>query len=150
MEDWIPYAILFLAGGVAGVLNVVAAGGSFLTLPLLIFLGLPASVANGTNRVAILLQNIGAVWGFHRYGVLDWRAILWAAIPATCGSVFGTWAALVISEEAFKNVLAGLMIGVTLWTLWNPLGARGPAPSNRLTSERRPGSEFLALALGFY
>jgi len=83
MEDWIPYAILFLAGGVAGVLNVVAAGGSFLTLPLLIFLGLPASVANGTNRVAILLQNIGAVWGFHRYGVLDWRAILWAAIPPT-------------------------------------------------------------------
>ena len=66
MEDWIPYAILFLAGGVAGVLNVVAAGGSFLTLPLLIFLGLPASVANGTNRVTILLQNIGAVWGFHR------------------------------------------------------------------------------------
>jgi len=44
----------------------------------------------------------------------------------------------VISEEAFKNVLAGLMIGVTLWTLWNPLGARGAAPSNRFTSERRP------------
>ncbi len=150
MEDWLPYAILFLAGGVAGVLNVIAAGGSFLTLPLLIFMGLPASVANGTNRVAILLQNIGAVWGFHRYGVLDRRAILWAAIPATFGSIFGTWTALVISDEAFKKVLAGVMVVVTLWALWNPLEARGAEPSRQLMPQSRSRSEFLALAFGFF
>ena len=60
-------------GFIAGVINAFAAGGSFLTLPLLLFLGLPAAIANGTNRVGVLSQNIGAVWGFHRHEVLDWK-----------------------------------------------------------------------------
>ena len=92
------YPALALAGCVAGALNVVAGGGSFLTLPILIFFGLPPGVANGTNRVAILLQNVVASWGFHRHGVLDTRAILWAALPATAGAGLGAWAALVISD----------------------------------------------------
>ncbi len=100
-----------------GPLNVVAGGGSFLTLPILIFFGLPPGVANGTNRVAILLQNLVASWGFHRHGVLDPRAVVWAALPATAGAGLGAWAALSISDDAFRHVLAALMVVVTLWTL---------------------------------
>lgn len=150
MTEWVGYAGLFAVGSVAGVINVIAGGGSFLTLPVLIFMGLPAVVANGTNRVAILLQNVGAVWGFHRHGVVDWRAILWAAVPATGGSMLGTWAALVISEETFKRVLAGLMIAVTLWTLWNPVerrqSARRRAP--RVSTDSWIG--LLPLGAGFF
>lgn len=142
MDDWVIYSLLFVTGGLAGILNVIAGGGSFLTLPLLIFLGLPASVANGTNRLAILLQNIGAVWGFHRYGVVDWRSLLWAGIPATVGSLFGTWAALVISDEVFTQVLAILMIVVTLWTLWNPQQALPPSDPLQV-------NEYI-LGLGFF
>ena len=90
--------LLFGAGCVAGTLNVLAGGGSFLTLPILIFLGLPATVANGTNRVGILVQNVGAVWGFHRKRVLDWRWGLCAAVPAAAGAVLGTWLALRIGD----------------------------------------------------
>ncbi|MDT8288000.1 MAG: hypothetical protein RQ748_12895, partial [Elusimicrobiales bacterium] len=61
MTDVWAYLLLFVAGLVAGTLNVIAGGGSFLTLPLLIFLGLPPTVANGTNRVGIFLQNAAAV-----------------------------------------------------------------------------------------
>ena len=150
MGDWTSYLLLFVAGGVAGVINVIAGGGSFLTLPLLIFMGLPATVANGTNRIAILLQNVGAVWGFHRYGVVDWRAILWAAIPATVGSVFGTWAALVISDEAFTKVLAVLMVGVTLLTLWNPFGNEEAPHSSHPRRLMSTPTEFLLLGLGFF
>jgi hypothetical protein len=134
MEGWAAYAILFGSGCVAGVLNVVAGGGSFLTLPILIFLGLPAVVANGTNRLGIVVQSIGAVWGFRQYGLFDWRSWLWASVPAAVGSVAGTWGALVISDEAFKKVLAILMVIVTLWTLWNPLAHRpsGSAPARSL------------------
>ncbi|MGH9338874.1 MAG: sulfite exporter TauE/SafE family protein [Acidobacteriota bacterium] len=121
MSDWGAYLVLFAVGCIAGLLNVIAGGGSFLTLPVLIFLGLPATLANGTNRIAIFLQNVGAVWGFHRYKVLEWSSALWAAVPATLGAVLGTWAALVISDEAFQKILAFLMIAVTLWTLWDPL-----------------------------
>ena len=73
------YLLLFVVGSIAGTLNVLAGGGSFLTLPVLLFLGLPAPLANGTNRVAILAQNIGAVWSFRRQGFFDARSLLWAA-----------------------------------------------------------------------
>ena len=120
MDQWISFLMLFGTGCLAGILNVVAGGGSFLTLPLLIFLGLPPRLANGTNRVAVLAQNIGAVWGFHRHGVMEWKSALWGALPAAGGAAFGALIALWISDQIFKNVLALLMISITLWTLWNP------------------------------
>jgi hypothetical protein len=144
MTEWVSGAVLFGAGCVAGALNVVAGGGSFLTLPILIFLGLPATVANGTNRVAILLQNVGAVWGFHAHGVLDWRSMLWAALPCTVGGVIGTWVALVVSDATFQRTLAVLMVGATLWTLWDPLTSHASGPVWGL----RPREA--ALAAGFF
>ena len=61
--------IIIVAGIAAGFLNVVAGGGSLITLPLLIFMGLPSAVANATNRIAIVGQNIFAVAGFKSKGV---------------------------------------------------------------------------------
>ena len=124
MADWTRYLLLFGFGCVAGTVNVIAGGGSFLTLPLLIFLGLPPTVANATNRVGIVLQNVGAVWAFRRHGLVEAQYLLWGALPAIGGAVGGTWLALRVEENAFKEILAFLMIVVTLWTLWNPLKSR--------------------------
>ncbi len=121
MDHWSSYLLLFGVGSVAGVLNVVAGGGSFLTLPVLIFLGLPPTVANGTNRVGVVLQNAGAVWSFRRHGMIDWSYLLWAALPAMVGAVLGSWVALRVGDELFQNILVFLMVAVTLWTLWDPL-----------------------------
>lgn len=143
-----PWAALFAAGLVAGAINVVAGGGSFLTLPVLIFLGLPATTANATNRVAILLQNVAAVPGFHRHRVLPWRWALAVSVPAVVGAVAGTWAALEIGDEAFERVLALLMVAISLWTLLAP-GGRDPAavpPRSPWT----PGLVAAFLVIGFY
>ena len=79
-------------GFIAGVINVIAAGGSFLTLPLLLFLGLPATAANGTNRVGVLFQNTSALWGFHRGDVLELVDGACApAVPACAGAAIGVW-----------------------------------------------------------
>jgi len=121
MDHWSSYLLLFGVGSVAGVLNVVAGGGSFLTLPVLIFLGLPPTLANGTNRVGVVLQNVGAVWSFRRHGMIDWSYLLWAALPAMVGAVLGSWVALRVGDELFQNILVFLMVAVTLWTLWDPL-----------------------------
>ena len=83
--DLWPLAALFTVGLVSGVLNVVAGGGSFLTLPVLIFLGLPAGEANGTNRVGVLAQNLAGVWGFHRSRVMRWRWGLAVSVLAMIG-----------------------------------------------------------------
>jgi hypothetical protein len=96
---------------------VVAGGGSFLTLPLLIFLGYPPGVANGTNRVGILAQNVAAVLGFHRHGVLDTRLGLLAAAPATLGALVGSSAAVAVGDDAFRRILAVLMLAAAFAAL---------------------------------
>ncbi|MFQ5747344.1 MAG: sulfite exporter TauE/SafE family protein [Gemmatimonadota bacterium] len=144
---WQTYSLLFAAGGVAGTLNVIAGGGSFLTIPLLIFLGLPATVANGTNRVGILLQNVGAVWGFHRHGLVRRRWIAGAALPATAGAVVGTLLAIRIGDRPFERILAILMVLAAAWTLWDPLGRRAPHPSG---AEAGPGWPGWLPAAGFF
>lgn len=136
MWTWDSYLVLSATGLVAGILNVIAGGGSFLTLPVLIFLGLPAGVANGTNRVGILMQNMGAVWGFHRYRIMDWSSLLWAAVPATLGSLAGSAAALRIHDSLFQKILAFLMVGITVLTLWNPVKKGGADHHSRSRKER--------------
>lgn len=116
--------LLIIVGLVAGILNVLAGGGSFLTLPMLIFLGLPPSLANGTNRVGILLQNVGAVWSFRRQGVATHGLAPWVAVPATLGAILGATLALWLSDRAFQQILAFLMVVVTLGSLlWTSRGA---------------------------
>ena len=117
VADWLAYPVLVAAGVVAGTINVLAGGGSFLTLPLLIFLGLPATVANGTNRIGVVMQNVSGVWAFHRHGVLDWRWALVVGIPGGVGAIVGAYAALSISDEAFRRILATVMVLISLWTL---------------------------------
>ncbi len=133
---------LFAIGCVAGVLNVVAGGGSFLTLPVLLFLGLPAAVANGTNRVGILVQNLGAVWSFRRDGVLEPRALVWAALPATAGAALGAWLALDVGELAFRRLLAVVMVLLSVASLWRPRPAAGSRPGI--------GSALAFLLVGLY
>ena len=151
---WIEALALLAVGAVSGALNVLAGGGSFLSLPLLIFLGLPPGVANGTNRVAILVQNMGAVWRFRTHGLFDPAWIPLAAGPAIAGAVLGTWAAIEIGDEAFRRVLAGLMVVATLWILWDPLsrrrGPRNAAPEGVPQGGRRTAFAAAFFAVGLY
>jgi hypothetical protein len=152
--SWIEALALVAVGAVSGALNVLAGGGSFLTLPLLIFLGLPPGVANGTNRVAILVQNVGAVWRFRSHGLFDPAWIPLAAGPAVVGAILGTWAAIEIGDEAVRRVLAGLMVVATLWILWDPLsrrrGSQSAPPSGVPHGSRRAAFAAAFFAVGLY
>lgn len=111
METW-QLILLAAIGVIAGILNVVAGGGSLLTLPAMILMGLPASVANGTNRVAILAQNITAVSAFRSRGFSDFRLSLTLGLASVPGAVAGAWMGTVVRGEVFNRILAGVMIGV--------------------------------------
>ena len=140
-----PVAFLACAviGFVAGVINVLAAGGSFLTLPLLLFLGLPASVANGTNRVGVMTQNVTAAFSFHRYRVLNWRWALVVSTPALIGTAIGVWAALRVPDIAFRRILSLVMLATALWTL-----LRRSVTSTTNAAPRSPWH--WTMALGFF
>ncbi|MDH3267612.1 MAG: sulfite exporter TauE/SafE family protein [Ignavibacteria bacterium] len=106
--------ILFFVGIIAGFLNVTAGGGSTLTLPTLIFLGLESSVANGTNRVAILVQNISAVYSFKKEKYQDLKASFILSLFTLPGAIAGALLAVKLDDEFFQKILGIIMIGVIL------------------------------------
>ena len=113
MEIW-HYAILFLIGIMVGFVNVMAGGGSLLTLPVMLFLGVPAPVANGTNRIAILAQMATAVVAFFRKGYSDFKLSLTLALAAVPGAVAGALVAVRLEGVLFNRILAVIMLVVML------------------------------------
>ena len=101
-------------GIIAGFLNVTAGGGSTLTLPTLIFLGLESSVANGTNRIAILVQNISAVYSFKREKYQDLKASFILSLFTLPGTIAGALLAVKLDDEIFQKILGIIMIGIIL------------------------------------
>ena len=115
-QDLLTIVLLVLAGFTAGIINAIAGGGSLITLPLLIFIGLPATVANATNRIGVLLGGVGATLSFHRKGLIPREWIVLGTPPALVGVVFGTWGAMQIGDIAFQRVLAGVLVATAGWS----------------------------------
>ncbi|HOJ89305.1 MAG TPA: sulfite exporter TauE/SafE family protein [Pseudothermotoga sp.] len=114
------YLLIFFSGIASGFLNVVAGGGSLLTLPLLTLLGMGIDVANGTNRIAILLQNIVAVRNFNKGKMLPVKLSLLCGIPAAIGSVLGTMIAVDLDQNILKKVVGVLLLIMGLFFFIKP------------------------------
>ena len=114
MNEYATIALLFGVGSIAGFLNVNAGGGSTLTLPALIFLGLDSALANGTNRVAILLQNVFAVTSFRQQKVHHFKESLIFSLFTLPGAVIGALLATKITDAWFQRILALVMIGIVV------------------------------------
>lgn len=118
--EWYIILALIGTGLAAGFINTTAGGGSMLTLPLLMFLGLPTNVANGTNRIAILLQNVIGVSTFRQKNALDFTTDYKLAIPAVLGSIIGAFFAVEVDEALLKKIISGLMVGMFLIVVLKP------------------------------
>ena len=117
---FVDLIIILITGIAAGFINVNAGGGSFITLPILIFTGLPVAVANGTNRVALATANIIAVFNFKKSGYFDWKLALMLAVPATIGAVAGSFISINLPDELYNTMLAIVIIVVILFIIINP------------------------------
>jgi uncharacterized membrane protein YfcA len=118
--DWYLYPLVMVAGCVAGFINTLAGSGSLITLPVLIFIGLPANVANGTNRIGVLLQSIVGVGGFHHEGVLNIRGTLALLIASTLGSIIGAQIAIGLDEQMMRRVIGVVMVIMLATILLRP------------------------------
>ncbi|HRX31439.1 MAG: sulfite exporter TauE/SafE family protein [Bacteroidales bacterium] len=119
MEWWI-YVLVVLAGVIAGFINTLAGSGSLLTLPILIFAGLPANIANGTNRIGILLQSIVAVGGYKQKKAFEWRDGIWLTIPAAIGAFVGAFVAVDVDEQILNKIIGGLLVFMFFLLILNP------------------------------
>ena len=138
--------LLVVGGAAAGFINTLAGGGSFLTVPLLTLVGLPATVANGTNRLAVLTQNVAAVAGFRSEGISGVETAL-RLLPVTLiGAWLGAYAASEVSDLVFARGFGILMLVALPVVLWKPLPTEGAAP----WVLPRPAQLALYFALGLY
>ncbi|MFP3854611.1 MAG: sulfite exporter TauE/SafE family protein [Anaerolineales bacterium] len=118
--SWYLIPAVIAAGFAAGFINTLAGSGSLVTLPLLIFLGLPANVANGTNRVAIVLQNLVGVSSFHRQDRLDLRGSVILGLPAVAGAILGAQIAVNLDEATLEKTIGLLMVFMLIVILVQP------------------------------
>lgn len=148
MELW-QLGLLCAIGIVAGFLNVMAGGGSLLTVPVMVFMGVPGPVANGTNRIAILAQNVTAVATFLRRGFSDFRLSLSLAACALPGAVAGALVGTRLEGVWFNRVLAVIMIGVML-VMW--LGGHRKNGTGQTEPSRRQllWGHLCMVGVGFY
>lgn len=104
---------MLLGGGLAaGVFNTLAGGGSLLSVPLLVLVGLPGNLANGTNRVGIFAQSVAAAWQFRAAGVSGLRQGARLMIPIALGSAVGAYVISRLTDAAFEWLFGVVMIGL--------------------------------------
>tara|TARA_S200000501_G_scaffold246569_1_gene230910 strand:+ start:136 stop:891 length:756 start_codon:yes stop_codon:yes gene_type:complete len=118
MNELWEILLLFSVGFIAGIINTLAGGGSLLTLPILIFLGLPPHVANGTNRIVILFQSITGTLGFKSKKVSSTPLDFYLGLTATLGSLLGAQIAIEMKGALFNKILAIFMFFVGLLILF--------------------------------
>ncbi len=120
LNEPIDFLILVFVGLMAGAINTLGGGGSLLTLPALIFLGLPPSIANASNRIGILFSSISATTGYASKGVMNFPFNIYLGFSALFGSLLGAKIAIEIDGQLFNKILSILMIIVLLLIVFKP------------------------------
>jgi len=141
--------VIIVAGVFVGFINTLSGGGSVISLTLLILLGLPANIANGTNRISIFFQTLSSVGSFTRQKMFNsWRPV-WIGIPATVGSVIGAYVAVDVHEKVIEIAMAVAMVIMVFFLFFKP--DKWMKENKDLLSKPLKWWQFLIFfAVGFY
>lgn len=118
--EWYMYLAVIAAGLFAGFVNTLAGSGSLITLPLLMFLGLPANIANGTNRIGVFVQGVVSSISFRRQKLYTVRESLWLTLPSVGGALLGALVAVRINERLMELLIGGLLVFMFFVILYKP------------------------------
>ena len=144
------YLLLAALGVAAGVINMMAGGGSNLILPVLMMFGVPADIANGSNRVGVLLQSVSGLQGFRHAGKLptqDLPAILW---PTLIGGLFGALVASFAPVAVLKPMLLITMLSVAAFAFFKRSALVHPSGTLPITVAENPKSRIGLWLVGVY
>lgn len=147
---WWNIPILVLAGLLGGLINTLAGGGSMLTVPALMLLGMPADHANGTNRVGILFQSVTGIREFKKAGKLDKGTVLPILLPTIPGAAVGSLLAVWLDPDVLKPVLLGSMIAIAAVTLMVPDVIAPPKGVRSYGLRERPLGFLMLFGAGVY
>jgi hypothetical protein len=137
--------LLIVGGGAAGFINTLAGGGSAITIPILNEM-VGISVANGTNRIAIMAANLSAIAGFQRGRAIPWQRVVPLIIPTVVGAGLGAWVATVTDPDLMRKVFAAVLLLVAASVVFRP--ARWVEERDAALAE--PWRFLAFLGIGFY
>ncbi len=146
----VTVSLLLAAGLIGGFINTLAGGGSMLTLPALMVLGMPADVANATNRIGVLLQSLTGAKGFHDAERLDRAAIGPVLVPTLTGALAGSLAASYLPVWLLKPTLLGSMVAMALVMLIRPAVVAPPEGTVARRLKDRPSAGTGLFLAGVY
>ncbi|HEX9618922.1 MAG TPA: sulfite exporter TauE/SafE family protein [Polyangiaceae bacterium] len=130
-------ALLVAASAVAGAINSVAGGGSLISFPAALAVGLPPVTANATNALALVPGSLASAWAYHGELAGKARLALGLTLPAATGSAIGAGLLLGARPEVFEAVVPVLVLGATGTVLFKDLVARfADAPETASTRRR--------------
>ena len=141
--------ILIAAGFGCGFINVLAGGGTMLSVPALMLIGMPADDANGSNRLSIALLSLAGIKGFDREGRLERSALLPLMVPTVIGGLSGALLSAWMDPDFLKPVLLGAMIAMALAMLIFP-DAVSPPEGKQSTLRERPLGALMLFGAAFY
>ncbi len=129
------YPAYFLLGAIVSLINSIAGGGSSLSLPIMIFLGMPPTVANGTNRIGLIIGNLSSVYNLAKHGYLNKKIFKQLFIPSLVGALIGVCFLMQIGDKAFQALLAVVIcLVVVMGRLRKDIFGKPPAsPPEKLT-----------------
>ena len=137
------YILLFLVGIAMAIINILAGGGSILSIPMLIFLGISPTEANATNRIAILMQNSSALLSFARQGIVVISEAKVMIIPSLCGAFLGAHLGVYVSNEIFRKIFS-VIIPIALATMFFK------QPNTQANTMNKPLLIFVFFCVGIY
>lgn len=146
MMDWHIAVALLVSGTIVGIINTLAGGGSIISMTMFMAFGLPINVANGTNRVAVLMQNLAATITFIRKKSFNINHGLLLSVPVIVGNIIGAIVASDIDEWVFKICFGVILLVIMVYLLID----HKLKPKEGHNIEIKPLHYFLFFLIGFY
>ena len=144
LDNTLLNIIIFISGLIAGIINTLAGGGSLLTLPILIFSGLPPNIANGTNRVGLLIQSIFGTAGYYSKGIYSYPLSIYLGLSSLIGALIGAQIAIDIDPYLFNKILSIVIVTMVLLMLIKKKSFQNNLP------ERTSGKYLMLSLVGFF
>lgn len=147
MFDWWVYAVLFATGLAAGLIDAMAGGGGLISLPLLLWAGVPPTIALGTNKLQSSCGTALAAWRYGRAGLLRWGELRFGLCVTFLAAVLGTVTVTRLEPDLLRQIIPPMLVGLAIWFWLQPnLGLR------RQAARMRPAGFALLFGgvLGFY
>ncbi|MBI5381460.1 MAG: TSUP family transporter [Opitutae bacterium] len=141
------YPLLFVAGGVAGLVDAMAGGGGLITVPVLLNLGLPAPLALGTNKLQASFGSVSAAMHYAQGRVVDLRECGLGIVCTAVGALAGSGCVQLLDAQALGKLIPWLLAAIVIYMVVRPKVGQHERPARM---ERRAFFVLFGLGLGFY